>query len=105
MAVLGSAVVAAFPSTGGLTVRLPFASVMVKCIKLFDVLLPDDATTGGGSALFDALAGDERVRDMCGVIYLPMDEHGCNMLNATHAEEPGVQSVGTGSGERGGRVD
>ena len=86
MGVLGSGVVASFPSVGGVGVPLPFASVMVKCIKLFDVLLPDDSTTGGGSALFDALAADERVKDMCGVIYLPMDEHGCNLLNATHAQ-------------------
>ena len=100
MAVLAGGVVASFPAVGGgLGVRLPFASVMVKCIKLFDVLLPDDATTGGASALFDALAADERVRDMCAVIYLPMDEHGCNMLNATHAQPPAAP-FGVGSGAR-----
>ena len=108
MGVLSSAVVASFPAlVGGLGVRLPFASVMVKCIKLFDVLLPDDATAGGGSALFDALAADERVKDMCGVIYLPMDEHGCNMLNTTQPQALTVPSGGqTGTGSTGqGRIE
>lgn len=109
MAVLSSAVVASFPSAGGLGVRLPFASVMVKCIKLFDVLLPDDATGSGGSALFDALAADERVKDMCGVIYLPMDEHGCNMLNTTHAQAPvqplRLEGGGGSAGGGGGRIE
>ena len=87
MAVLASSVVAFFPSAGGAAARLPFASVMVKSIKQFDVLLPDDATSGGGSALLDALAADERVKEMCSVIYLPMDEHGQNILNTTRPQE------------------
>ena len=73
---------------------LPFASVMVKAIKLFDSLLPDAQPAGAGegerdsSPLFAALNADAACREMCAIVYLPfVDEHGCNILTARHGVE------------------
>ena len=71
-----SSLLSALPSGGA---AMPFASVMVKSMKLFDTLLPD---AGGG--LYDVLSGNVQVRQMCEVIFFPMDEHGRNVVNAPH---------------------
>ena len=78
-----SSLLSSLPTNG---TAMPFASVMVKMMKLFDALLPE---AGGG--LYDVLRANVQVREMCEVIYFPMDEHGRSVSHtaqAPHAHPP-----------------